>query len=457
MKKIYLGLSGLLAVHLLLLTSFRFTAWPEMFSFAYLINKGYLIYKDFHHAYQPLLPIILAFFYKTFGISILVLKLVSWGIILFSDLLIFAISLKLFGRKVIALLPLAIFVALQPAFDGNMLWYDTAILPTFLGATLIFLYWLGNRERKYLFLSGVLLSVTLLIKQQSVLLVLAFLIFMIYKKATLKDYFSLFIGGIIPVILVYSWLASIGVFRDYIFWTFTLPLKWLPKVPGYKTLPSKTDIVALAFLVLPITNIFRSKLYTKKYELKLLLFLLFATFLQAFPRFSFFHLQAWLVIFSLIIAVGFESMKRVRPLFSFPILFVGLMLWVNKLPEFGQAVRFYGQEEIKLAEFIQKNSNISDKIYLLGPHSLTYVLSERTPPKPWIENYVWHFEIPGMEEKLLQGFSLSPPKIIIWSEPRPGPWYDLVTYQPEKVTDWIRTNYKKGEEVESGVFVWYKN
>ena len=150
-------------------------------------------------------------------------------------------------------------------------------------------------------------------------------------------------------------------------------------------------------------------------------------------------------------------MKRVRPLFSFPILFVGLMLWTNRLPEFGQTVRFYGQEEIKLAEFIQKNSNSSDKIYLLGPHSLIYVLSDRIPPKPWIENYVWHFEIPGMEEKLLQGFSLSPPKIIIWSEPRPGPWYDLVTYQPEKVTDWIRTNYKKGEEVESGVFVWYKN
>lgn len=456
MKKVYLGLFGLSLIHLILLTNLRFTAWPEMFSFPYLINKGYLIYKDFHHAYQPLLPIVLAFFYKTFGTNLLVLKIFSWVIILISDFLIFLISLKMLGRKVLALLPLAIFVALQPAFDGDMLWYDTAILPTFLGAILIFLYWLGSKKRYLLFLTGILLSLTLLIKQQSVLLVLAFLLFMFYKRASVKDYFSLFVGGIIPVFLIYSWLTSIGVFRDYIFWTFTFPLKWLPKIPGYKTLPSKADLVVLAFLILPITNIFKTKKYTNKDEFKLLIILSVATFLQAFPRFSLFHLNAWLAVSSFIMVIALVPLKKTAALALFPAL-VALMLWANKFPEFGQPARFYGQEEVKLAQFIQKNTSSTDKIYLLGPHSLIYVLSERTPPMPWIENYVWHFEIPGMEEKLLQGFSQSPPQLIVWTEPKPGLWYELSTYQSEKLTDWIKVNYKRGEEIEKGVFAWYKN
>ena len=133
------------------------------------------------------------------------------------------------------------------------------------------------------------------------------------------------------------------------------------------------------------------------------------------------------------------------------------MLWTNKLTEFGQSARFYGREEVKLAEFVQKKSVSSDKIYLLGSHSLIYVLSERTPPKPWIENYVWHFEIPGLQESQIEGFEKEKPSLILWTEPKKGNWYDLATYQPEKITNWIKENYSNDKEVIPGTFLWLRN
>ena len=74
--KIYwkLILAGILVVHLFLLIYLKFTAWPEMTLWPYLITKGWLPYQDIAIAHTPLMIGLLAIVYKIFGVGILQLK-----------------------------------------------------------------------------------------------------------------------------------------------------------------------------------------------------------------------------------------------------------------------------------------------------------------------------------------------------------------------------------------------
>lgn len=458
MKKSNLFLFGLLVVHLFLLASIRFTAWPEMFSFPYLVNNKYLIYRDFHHAYQPLLTLILSVVYKLFGYKLIVLKIFTWLLILTSDILIFLISRKLFGKKLMAFLPLAIFVFLQPVLEGNMLWFDLAFLPFLLFSVYLIISWAENKKWNYLFATGLFLSICLLIKQQSVLLVVAFLFFLKAKKVSLKEVFVFFTGGVFPVLLVVGWLAFVGIFKDYLFWTLSFPLYWLTRIPGYAILPTPKQWLSLFLLIGPLLiGIFKRFKKDRLDLIKFFTLLFFASLIAAFPRFSYLHLQPALGTYVILVSLLFATKRVNSVLFMGPVLLVGLVFWIKILPQVSQPTRFYEQRGIvDLAQFIKDNTKSSDKIYLLGPHSLLYVLSDRLPPKPWIENYVWHFEIDRMQEKTIQHWEQDMPSAVLWSTPKHGNWYDLGAYQPKEVVQWIKANYTRTKEAQSGTWLWVR-
>lgn len=455
MKKSNLVLIGLLAVHLFFLANLRFTAWPETFSFPYLVNNKYLIYSDFHHPYQPLLTLVLSVVYKLFGYKLIVLKVFTWSLILVGDILIFLISRKLFSRKLMAFLPLAVFVFLQPVFEGNMLWFDLALLPPLLFSVYLVISWAENKKWAYLFAAGLFLSICLLIKQQSILLVVAFLFFLKTKKASLKEIFTFLVGGALPVFLVVGWLGFMGVFKDYLFWTLYFPLYWLPKIPGYAILPTPEQWLSLFLLTSPLLiGIFRRSRKDRLGLIKFFSLLFFASLIAAFPRFSFLHLQPALGAYVILVGLLLATKRIDSMLLIGPVLFVGLAFWIKILPQASQPTRFYEQKEVNLAQFIKENTKPSDKVYLLGPHSLHYVLSDRLPPKPWIENYVWHFEIDRMQEKTIQGWEQDMPSAVLWSTPELGNWYDLGTYQPKEITQWIEANYARVKETQTGTWLW---
>ena len=61
-----------------------------MLSFPYVIDKGFIIYKDFHHVYQPLLTFILLGIYKIFGFNIVALKAFTYILIAIIDFALFS-------------------------------------------------------------------------------------------------------------------------------------------------------------------------------------------------------------------------------------------------------------------------------------------------------------------------------------------------------------------------------
>ena len=91
----------LIVIHIFLLSNLQFTAWPEMLSFSYMIDNGFVIYKDFHHVYQPLLTFTLLSFFKIFGFNIISLKTFTYILIALTDLFVFLNVKKLTDKNVV--------------------------------------------------------------------------------------------------------------------------------------------------------------------------------------------------------------------------------------------------------------------------------------------------------------------------------------------------------------------
>lgn len=455
---LYSGLPLLLMIHLLILKTITFTAWPEMFSYPYLINKEFLIYRDFAHPYAPILTFILAFYYKLAGVSLSSHQYFTWAIILINDLLIFFIAKK-FLKNLLILVPLIIYIFLQPIFEGNMLWFDLATTPFILGSFLSFLY-IKNIQRR-LFWFGFLLILAVLIKQQTIILLGLLTLILVFTKETRRKIGYFFLGLAIPLAFTSLIIFTLKIFNDYLFWTIIFPLVWLPKFPGYADLPTTKNIFLL-FLIFgfPASSLARN--YFKiDITQKFLLASIIAAVIMAFPRFSYFHLQPALVVLAIFIASLLKKPTKPAIFFLGTAIFFGIYLWKDYRPFIGvQSARFYDVQEFELAEFIKQNTTqnqfMTDKVYFLGPHSLHYVLSDKIPPKPWIDNYVWHFEIPGMQERQIEGIKREEHLVIFKQGPSQGNWYDLGVYQPGKIIDYIDNNFELVNTHKSGIEVWKK-
>lgn len=430
----------LIALHIFVSSNLQFTVWPEVFSFPYMIDNGFLIYKDFHHVYQPLLTYILLGTYKLFSFKLVVLKVFTYVLIGLTDLMIYLNIKKITKDNILSLFILSLYILLQPIFDGNMLWYDIAVtLPV-----LVSIYFINSN----LFLSGLFVAIAFLVKQQAVLLCFPIFIYLIYKKENLKNILKFIYGCITPIAILTILLFKLNIFRDYLFWTFEFPLFYLPNIEGYTISPNKKELVILLLMGLTIISGFVLNLKKISSMFYILISVLFFMTLSAFPRFSLFHLQPALAVYVLIIGYLFNLKNKYFLLFILPTF----ILWKNVLISAKYEDRFYSQEEIKFSSEIENRVGDS-KVYFLGPSSIEYVLSNTVPPKPWIENYVWHFEILGMQQKVIDGWKKDSPQYIYWSKPKSGNWYDLDTYQPKEIVKYIRENYRKTDE-KNNIEIW---
>src|SRR3989344_5738130 len=158
-NKIILGL--LILLHLFLLSHLRFTLWPEILSYPYFSNHGFFLYRDFIYPYPPLLTLILSQIYATFGYSLEVVKIFTWSLLVINDILIFLITKKITQKVFLSLSAVGLYVFLQPFLEGNMLWFDGAMVTPLLAA---FLFTLYSSSTGFIF-AGIFFMIAIFIKQ----------------------------------------------------------------------------------------------------------------------------------------------------------------------------------------------------------------------------------------------------------------------------------------------------
>lgn len=460
--KIALLLVCLIGIHIFLLVNLQFTAWPEMSSFPYLFSNGFVIYKDFVHPYPPFLTLVLAGIYKLFGYKLIVLKLFSWLLVIANDIFIYLIVKKISKNSIVPFLSIIFYILTQPFLDGNMLWFDTALVTPLLVGTYFAIKGFENANKSVnnLLISGTFFAVAILTKQ-TVVVFIAFLIFVIVLfERKIKNILSFTFPIFASLAVLLVWLISTKSLTDFLNWNFNFPAKYWTVFPGYVRLALSSGegktlflliVPALLLMVLKFKEVVSSKILVVLY-----LFLL-AGIISVYPRFSFFHFQSALVFSAIIFGIYYSKFKP--PMYLIAVYFVVLFTMVSypalKI-NWNKETRFWSDGDIKFANLIS-NKTGSESVYLLGPNSIYYVLTDIVPPKPWLDNFGWFFEVPGVQENTLDKWKENPPGSIIVQNATAGNWYDLGTYRPKLILSWIETNYTKKEEISKGVWYWSLN
>jgi len=452
MKSKYLFITIIL-FRVILLIYLKFTTWPEMILWPYLMTRGWLPYRDIAIAHTPLMLALLAIFYKIAGVGILQLKIFTWAVVLGLDILVYMVVKSLWNNKV-ALITLAAFAFWQLFFDGNGLWFDL-----FMGVFAFASYYFV--QKKNYFWSGVTLALAFISKQTAVwfLIPIGLEIFNVrqpLKEAPLKDAWSLVKGGLVILVLLVIPLLLLGILPSFYHWAINFGLFILPKAQGQVQLPDFKNLAVSVFPFLIFIPLFfnRKKILAKsefgKSKFFNLLLWTIAGSLGAYPRFEYFHFQPalpFLAIATGLVLTGAAKKDRIMSIFISFYMFASVYLFANYfLRNFNEGTRFYETDVQDVVAYVKDNTSSNDKIFVMNWWDSIYSLSDRLPGvDPWVPQLSWYTELPGIQEKMVSDLAQSKPKVIILNQYSE---IGLSAYIPKKVYNYVMQNYKLKEKVD---------
>lgn len=381
----------------------NFTAWPEMLAWPHFILNGWLPYKDIAIAHNPLLIIVLTFFYKLFGVGITQLQIFTWALILVNYFLLFWITKKLYNKKT-AIIALAFYIPIQLLFEGNGLWFDLALVPF----TLLLFYFIS--KKKYI-LSGIIFALGFLTKQTFIYFIIPIVLLNIKNKKNLFSIIKKFMIGLFFVLLIFFLaLLSFGILEDFFFWAIKFGIIYLPTASGQVVLPILRQLAVYLF---PFTiSIFSPALIPW----------IVSGLIGAYPRWGLFHFQPALpflaISFSLALTnfkdFSFKTIKLKKLLIFVYILIVGIIFVRFLSRNLNGEVRFY-EQDVKdvVTELSILNPNDSD-IFILSYWDNIYALTDTMPvTKPWIPYLSWYLRVSNFEDSLFSDIKTEMPEQIV--------------------------------------------
>lgn len=439
-------IGALIAFHLALLSLTQFTLWPELLSYPYLVSHGYKIYSDFVHPYPPLLTFVLVPLYQLFGYTPLVARIFVSLLVIISDLFVYKITLSLTKRSLYSAIALGIYAILQVSLEGNMIWFDTVIVSSSLAA----LYFALKSQYRW---AGFFLSLSIATKQTAGLMALVVVGYIVWhSKNKVRDVVRFATAPTLIGILFILTFVIWGVLDDMILWVIEFPLSKWSAFPGYVEFHlSARDWRILGLLVTPLAFMFSKP----RKEFVLLCGFLVSAFVMVYPRFSYFHLQLAVSILPICYATILASHKHTKWL----LVYLAFVLLVIAKPTFtrlgSHEIRFATRGEYALGSQIRSlMEKHSGTVFLLGIDSSQYVYAGVLPPKPWVDNYGWYFEMPDVMEKTLTRWESDPPTIVLRRPPFGGQWYALGTYEPKPLISWLESHYVKTGHMHGTIEVW---
>ena len=384
-----------------------FTAWPEMLAWPYLILKGWLPYRDIAIAHNPLLIIILAGFYKLFGVGILQLKMFTWGLIAANSSLTYFISKKFWTKK-IAVFSSVLYLILCIVYQGNGLWFDLALTPF---ALLLYLF---LREKKYLY-AGIIFALGFLTKQTFIYFAIPIGLAVIQERARISSVWRLATGLLTIFVAFVLLLYSFGILDDFYFWAIKFGVLYLPSAVGQTSFPTVKQFL---FAVFPLIIFV--------FDPALLPFT-FAGLMGVYPRWELFHFQPALPFLAITISTFvFSSQKRLfykskitKPSVMF---FLVMFLCVGIYRSLGNNTRFYESDVTKITEEIKEIK--TDDIYIINYWDNVYALTNTVPAtKPLIPYIPWYLSYSVTEQSIMNDLKNKMPEVIVvgvvnnsWSE-----------------------------------------
>lgn len=449
----------IILLHLLLLSNTQFTLWPEMVVYPYLANNGFLNYRDIINPYPPALTLFLEYFSKFFGYEPLSYNILTWILILITDFLIFTISLALTRKTRSALVALIFFVVFSVPFGINGLWFDLVQAPLLLSSLFYLLKFLEKENRKSLLASGFLAALAFFVKQNSIVILVWFIVLLIgkFKKKTSKLFsiLGLFLLPSLTLLTAYSSLYFLeGTLDNFYYWTFFFPFFKASGMPGYVQFPTIRQFVIICSTVL----IFIPVIMSGKSLYKLILATAMVMLIFAYPRFDFFHLIPSLSLLAILAPSTLICLKKVN-LWVKPIIYLSsILLLSNTFYYLSKSIttetRFFEKEIYTAANYLKQS--LPDKKYIYiqnGPDQLL-PLSGKLPPKPWADEFPWYLELQQTQNEILKSLSSQPPEYIIYKPYDDGDTYEIGSYRPQKIGGYLESSYENYKRISN--YLWLK-
>ncbi|MFH1964138.1 MAG: glycosyltransferase family 39 protein [Acidobacteriota bacterium] len=195
-----------------------FQDWQELVTEPWLINQGLRNYSDIATHHAPLLTESLALIYRFLGSGIVTRMVILFLVSAATAVLLFRAVCRLAGEKA-ALCSMLLFTILWPFYGGMNFWFDT-FLPLFYLAAFVLLT--EKRSSGFVLLSGIVLGLSFLIKQQGGVTALGVMAMILMRPGGIRSRMReslLFSGGVLlPVAVISVWYAGTGQLRDAFYW-----------------------------------------------------------------------------------------------------------------------------------------------------------------------------------------------------------------------------------------------
>ena len=445
--RIICGLVAILLIHLILLVNTKFTLWPEMVVYPYLLNNGFLLYKDIINPYPPLFTSFLAIFARIFGYNPLPYQILTWSLILAIDITIFFVAKKIFKDSNMSKVSTAFFVFFSIPFGVNGLWYDLVQTPLILLSLLYIHRFLNKPNPRFAFYSFFFLTIAFFVKQQIVLLIVWFLAVLIIKfgKKIIKflkeiPYFIVPFLFLLIFLLVVFWQKQTA--PDFVFWTLYFPFFQASKMPGYILLPTMRQLV----VVIALFALFIPAVRKKKLETLLFVSTAFVLILLAYPRFDYFHLIPSLSVLSIVVAKNLKELYKstfpVKTIFTFSLIILSAFSVRYLSNNWTKEVRFFEEDIFQAAHILKQETRPLQPIYIQNGPDQLLPLSQRLPPKPWADEFPWYLEKSNLQEKIIQVMESDLPEFIVVKPYEMGDYFEIGSYRPAKIADFLDQHYR---------------
>ncbi|BCX14795.1 MAG: hypothetical protein KatS3mg088_478 [Patescibacteria group bacterium] len=430
-------LIGILAFQLFFLFNLKFTAWPEMLAWPYLMIKGWMPYRDIAIAHNPLLLVDLAIFYKFFGVGVWQLKFFTWLLIILSEMVLFLIAKEIWGRKV-ALWSVLFYSFWVIFYEGNGIWFDFYMgILAFISFYLVY--------KKDWFLAGVFWSLAFLSKQTAIWFLFPILFEIIVrpplKIESLKMVFGA--GAVLSIFLFLLW--KLGILFYWWNWAVNFGVFVLPKSTGQIKLPGFSELFVSLFPFFVFLLLF---LNHKSKLLNLFLWSL-AGILGAYPRFEYFHFQPAIFYLSIAAALVFSDFKKISKIGQMFLIFFVLgntFLFARFLERnFNKETRFYESDFRKVIDYVREETKPGDYIFVLNWWDSLYALTETIPAtKPLVPQLAWYQEFDKIQKKEVEDIASIRPKLVVLNSYTDS---GLSSYIPKELYNYIDKNYIMVDEI----------
>lgn len=403
-KWVFLIFGLILVVHALILSKLIFFPYPELFIYPYLTNHGLKPYQQILDQHFPGL-LFLPVNFDNLGLHNEIIAR-GWliAVTLLTQILLFFVFSKILKSNKKALLVNFLYLFWQPFFEGWVLWIDS-FLPLIIIPSFYSLY-----KKKY-FLCGLLLGLGIIFKQTLIPLGFLNLIFVFWQTRKIKECIVFGLGVTGPIVLMLLYLASIGVLKDFWYWTVTFNLTIYAKF-GTSVPPTIGYITRILLVYLPALGI----LFNKERRLAYLVFVfLIGSLAGVFDRADFVHFQPSLpfAVMATTLVVYQFSKENLFKIVMIPYILIGIW-WLNIFYKghISDQVFFFDSQTKAVAGKIRTYTKEGDKIFVFGAAPHLYQMSGTLPAGDiFVFQFPWFLKV--AQGRVLEGLKKDKPGIIV--------------------------------------------